>query len=65
MIREPILQGKSQDIEALCNIARSLLGLEPGRVRGTMGRLAKNFTNAPPGATVDDLLKVSPHKKPH
>ena len=65
MIREPILQGKSQDIEALCNIARSLLGLEPGRVRGTMGRLAKNFTNAPPNATVDDLLQVSSHKKPH
>lgn len=65
MIQKSTLQRKSQDIKTLCNIACSLLGLEPGRVRGTMGCLAKNFMNAPSDATVDDLLQVSSETRNH
>lgn len=59
MTRKPILQGKSHDIEAVCNIAFTLLGLgDTVGVRGTMGILAENFTGAPSTATVEDLLQV-------
>lgn len=59
MTRKPILQGKSHDIEAVCNIALTLLGLSGSvGVRGTMDLLAEDFTGAPSTATVEDLLQV-------
>ena len=59
MTRSPILQGKSYDIEAVCNIAFTLLSLsDTVGVRGTMGILAEDFTGAPSTATVEDLLQV-------
>ena len=66
MTRESILQGTSHDIEAVCNIAHALLGLSDiTGVRGTMGRLAEDFTGASPNATVDDLLQVPPRTRNH
>lgn len=59
MTRKPIMQRKSQDIEAVCNIAFTLLGLgDTVGGRGTMGILAEDFTGAPSTATVEDLLQV-------
>lgn len=59
MIREPTTQGKSQDIEAIYSIARTLLGLDNvTAVRGVMGGLAEGFIGASQNATVDDRLQV-------
>lgn len=59
MMRKPILQGKSHDIEAVCNIAFTLLGLRDSvGVRGTMGLLTEDLTGAPSTATIEDLLQV-------
>ena len=61
MIRKSSLQGKFQDIEAVCNIARTLLGLDDMTgVRGTLGLLAVDFIAAPTDVTVEDLLQVHP-----
>ena len=59
MIRNPILQGKLKDIEAVCNIAHSLLGFGgTAAVRGAMGLLAEDFACAPANTNVEDLLQV-------
>jgi hypothetical protein len=51
---------KSADAQAVCALAGALLELDdmPG-TRGTIGLLASDFVNAPPTATIDELLKVS------
>lgn len=59
MVRKPISQGKGKDIEAVCNIAHTLLGLGGTvGVRGTMGLLAADFAGAPTNTTAEDLLQV-------
>ena len=60
MVGKPAGREKSQDIQAVCSIARTLLSQKtaPER-RGTVGILASDFVNVPPTATVDELLKVS------
>ena len=59
MVRKPIWQGKHKDIEAVCNIAHTLLGLGGTvGVRGTMGLLAEDFARAPTNTTIEDLLQV-------
>lgn len=59
MVRKPIWQGKHKDIEAVCNIAHTLLGLGGTvGVRGTMGLLAEDFAGAPANTTAKDLLQV-------
>lgn len=50
---------KAEDVQAICNIARRLLGLEePTKVRGTIGLLAEDFAGAPSTATAGDLFQV-------
>jgi len=61
MIRKSSLQARFQDIRAVCNIARTLLGHDNMTgVRGTLGLLAVDFIAAPPDVTAKDLLQVYP-----
>jgi hypothetical protein len=61
MVTSPETRDKSADVQAVCALAGALLELDdmPG-TRGTIGLLASDFANAPPTATIDELLKVSP-----
>ncbi|KAL4947080.1 hypothetical protein BDW69DRAFT_199916 [Aspergillus filifer] len=60
MVLRPAEQEKSQDIQAVCRIARTLLGQNKiPEARGTVGILASDFTNVPPTATIDELLQHS------
>ncbi|KAF7177422.1 hypothetical protein CNMCM7691_005627 [Aspergillus felis] len=60
MVTSPEARDKSADVQAVCALAGALLELDdmPG-TRGTIGLLASDFVNAPPTATIDELLKVS------
>ncbi|KAL4778448.1 kinase-like domain-containing protein [Aspergillus varians] len=60
MVGKPAGREKSQDIQAVCSIARTLLSQKtaPER-RGTVGILASDFFNVPPTATIDELLQHS------
>lgn len=61
MVGIPAGREKSQDIQAVYSMARMLLNQKtaPER-RGTVGILASDFVNAPPTATIDELLQVRP-----
>lgn len=60
MIRGLIHGGEVIDISATLNIARKLLGLQgTSGGRGTVGLLAHDFTAAPRGVTIEQLLQVS------
>ncbi|KAH2152324.1 hypothetical protein KXW37_001983, partial [Aspergillus fumigatus] len=58
MVTSPEARKKSADVQAVCALAGALLELDdmPG-TRGTIGLLASDFVNAPPTATIDELLK--------
>ncbi|KAH1863827.1 hypothetical protein KXW65_002879 [Aspergillus fumigatus] len=59
MVTSPEARKKSADVQAVCALAGALLELDdmPG-TRGTIGLLASDFVNAPPTATIDELLKA-------
>ncbi|KAE8332979.1 hypothetical protein BDV39DRAFT_199327 [Aspergillus sergii] len=58
MIRGLIHGGEVMDISATLNIARKLLGLQgTSGGRGTVGLLAHDFTAAPRGVTIEQLLQ--------
>jgi hypothetical protein len=58
MVRSAALE-RSRDTQAVCRMARTLLGANPApETRGTVGLLIYDFLNAPATATVDELLQV-------
>ncbi|KAL3459608.1 kinase-like domain-containing protein [Aspergillus heterothallicus] len=59
MVRPAALE-RSRDIQAVCRMARTLLGANPKpEIRGTVGLIVSDFLNAPATATVDELLQHS------
>ncbi|KAL4745466.1 hypothetical protein BDW72DRAFT_211314 [Aspergillus terricola var. indicus] len=58
MVSRPAGREKSQDVQAVCRMVRTLLGeSKVPETRGTFGILATDFVNMPPTATIDDLLQ--------
>ncbi|KAL4927717.1 uncharacterized protein BDV17DRAFT_292223 [Aspergillus undulatus] len=56
MLATPNSQRRTKDIQGVCNLARKLLAHRNSEAQGIISMLATDFTNAPPTATIDELL---------